>query len=246
MKKLILLFVLSWLSFSKAQAQTWEKATYNVFLKEFTQLLQKQPESWYSTTISTSVYMNVNAPKAEDVKVSKLSVYGPKDYVFQSGEAIQIQHEKLKIDIDTVEKQVLLSKAVDGNLMGFQPEQFDNIDSTKYEFYFITKGNRKLLKVVEKIRLSSMQSLIFEFDKTKNELRVLEMLYWPSNYSMNELGDQTDEQPLVRLEYSSPIKITTNTELDVLFNQWLLYNSKTKVYSCPDKNYTFYDLLNSK
>ncbi len=246
MRKLVTVILLSFVFFSKVYSQTWEKASYSVFLKEFSQLLQKQPDSWFSTTIKTSVYVNAGDANAENVQVSKLNVYGPKDFVFQSGEAIQIQKGNFKLDIDTLDKQVLLSNAVEGSMMGFQPKQFDHIDSSKYEFYKTIKGGRKLLKIVEKIPLSSMQILVFEFDNTKGELRGLEMWYWPSNYTMNELADETIEQPLVRLEYSAPAKTSPGTELQSQFDHWLLYNAKTKVYSCPDKNYMFYDLLNKK
>ena len=242
MKSTFFTLLLTLLTFSLS-AQKWEKVAYSTFIKDYTKYLKKQPQAWFTTEITTSLYSNKNQDKPETVQQSQLSVFGEKEYLFVSEGTIQLQMQEVKIDIDTLEKTVLLSKALDVSITTLQPDLFSSVDSTKYEFYTGLKENRRWLKVVEKTPVSSMKTLVFEFDLTKSTLLQLDMFYWPSNYLTGELEDETIEEPWVRVSYSASSRLSNDTKLQTLYKEWLSYDEKSREYSCPNTNYMFYNLL---
>jgi len=227
-------------------AQKWQKVPYRTFKKEYSQLLTQQPKELYSVGISTHVFEQVNASTPKTTQKSVLSVYTGSDYSFSSGGTMQLQQRELKIDIDTTEKQVVLSKGVKEDLLGYKEGQFDQIDSTKYRFFQAVEGNKIYLKVEEVSRISSMQIVSFVFDKTQKRILSLEMVYWPANYEYQSLDDQTLEQPKVRLDYSDYKTIQSVTALEQEFSHWLVKDAAGKNYSCPQTAYSFYDLLDKK
>ena len=243
MKQLMIILICT-MSVVVLRAQNWEKTAYSAFKKEYSNLLLNQPKSWFSTKVRTSVFADVNDAAAKEVTTAHFRLFDENNYAFETNGMIQIQKDKLKLDIDTVERQVVLSKSIPAELTMFKSDQFDRIDSTRYEFFSMNKGNRRLLRVTEKVQLSAMKSLYFEFEK--NILQKVEIYYWPTNFTSNNLDDESTEQPMVRLEYSESKSFAKDQELEKLVAKWLHYDSKQKIYSCPDKNYTFYDLLTTK
>lgn len=234
------------LSVTSAFSQKWKTVSYKQFKQEYTRLLAAQPEEMYSVQIKTLIFSGTTQAEPKVTQDAVLSVYKQNQYSFVSGATIQLQRNNLKLDIDTDEKQVVLSKGVDSQLMGYKPGQFDNIDSTRYRFYAMSGAKGISLRVEEIKPVSSMQLVSFSFDKTTNKIMQLEMIYWPSNFEYESLDDATLEQPKIRMDYSNYQLITSEEPLTNNFNKWLSKDTQTGIYSCPESAFTFYDLLDKK
>lgn len=203
----------------------------------------QQPKEMYHVDISTSIFRSATDVKAYTVQQSALRVYKDNNYSYTSESTIQIQQDKLSIDIDTNERRVILSNRLNSDLLGFKAGQFDNIDSTRYRFYCSTVESKRYLKVEEVEKLSSMQTVCFVFDKQTNKISQLEMLYWPANYTMNSLDDVSLEQPKVVMKYTTYGTISNTEELTKLVQNWVIKNPATKDYGCPKPTYEFDNLL---
>ena len=223
--------------------QKWKQTTYSSFLKEYSGLLNVQPKELYEIGMSTSVYKTISDATPVVQQKSQLSVFKNNNYMYSSEASIQIQKDDLKIDIDTLEKRVMLSKGIAADLLGYNPKQFDHIDSTKYTFYVATEGDKRYLRVVENNRVSSMQTVSFVFNKTSKHLLRMEMIYWPGNFMMASLDDESIEQPKVAIDYLDFHTITTTDSLDKEFASWIRKESGSKEFTCPQSAYTLYNLL---
>lgn len=242
MKSQTILLVMCMVCFQGAWSQNWSKISYKEFLKEYSGLLQKQPKQWYQTTIRTSVFADVKATTAEKTEEAVLKVFEGNDYFYGSDAVFQLQQNQRRLDVDTSAKRVLLSDGINANMLGYQPNQFDGIDSSGYRFYTAVSGNRRLLKVEEQFPISSMSSVVFEFDKTKSELRGVKMTYWASNYVLQDLSDQSLEQPVVQLEYSEFKTLASDEVLEATFTKWISESSTTGKLTCPQHTYLLHDL----
>lgn len=228
-----------------ALAQKWQKTNYSSFVREYSNLLEAQPKEMYNVRITTSVFQQASDAVPTVTQQSVLKVYKANDYAFQSESTLQIQNGKLRIDVDTAEQQVVLSNGVSSDLLGFKKGQFDKIDSTQYRFYTCTEGSKRLLKVEEINPVSSMQTVCFEFNKTDNRISRLEMIYWPANFTMSSLDDQSIEQPKVTMEYSGYSTLLNEDDLKKFFEKWVVKETSQQ-YSCPRQGYSFHNLLETK
>ncbi len=180
--------------------QKWEKMTYQSFLKEYSNYLEQQPSSLFKVDIKTTIYQTISDAVPYTIQNAQLSVFENNNYQYSSAAAMQMQNDKFKLDIDTVEKKVMLSKRISSDLLGYKSNQFDKIDSSLYEFYSTTQANSRLFKVVEKKRVSSMQVVTFNFDKNNHRLNQMEMVYWSSNFMQTSMEDTSLERPKIILD----------------------------------------------
>ena len=225
--------------------QTWKQVSYASFKKEHTQLLEKQPKEMYRLKIKTSIFENIKSSKPIMNEESLLQVYEDNNYSYHSKSAFQLQKGKYKINVDTIDHNVLLSNAINSDMLGYNPSQFEGIDSTRYTFYTAAYNGLNYLRVKENLALSSMEYVTFVYDKTTNRINQLELIYWPANYQSKDIADETREQPRVIIDYSDFAVISSDKALTEEFDSWILQD-KQQAFVCREPAYTFYNLLEKK
>lgn len=240
---LILLFVLC---LKSSWEQDWKPMSFKSFVQEYEGYLKRQPEEWYQVEIRTTVYQNEKAVTPLEDQSTKLQVFSKNNYRYGTEGNFQIQNGNLKLNVDTLDKTVVLSDAANEELLGYKAGMFGNIDSTLYTFFYSTTKTGQLLKLVEKKPVSSNESIVFGFEKSSGRMTKLQMIYWPGNYVLQDLADGSNEQPMVVLDYKNFEKITAPESLSAEMNKWLQKQPESKEDYCPVNGYTFYNLRKKK
>jgi hypothetical protein len=223
-------------------AQTKKTIPFSDFTKEYKGLIAQQPEQNYSVEINLFYFDSKEKSQIIQTQVSELKVLEGKRYIYNSGATIQIQEEEIRLDIDTVLKRILVSKAklqpfdISSNLL------FENIDSSNY---LITKSLAKeklVYEITEEKQLSNYQTISFVFDIKTKRFMSLELLLWPANYSAESLEDESDEQPFIVYSYSEFKKLKeTELEIEDLASAWFTA-TETGVLVSKKLDYQLHDL----
>lgn len=220
--------------------------SFKSFVNEYERYLKQQPEEWYQVEIRTTVYQSEKSTNPMEEQLTTLQMFTKNNYRYGTAGNFQLQNGELKLNVDTLSKNVVLSDAMNDELLGYKAGMFSNTDSTLYTFFTASTKTGQLFRIVEKKPVSSVASLVFGFEKISGRMTKLQMVYWPGNYVLQDLADESSEQPMVVLEYKDFKKITAQESLSAEMNKWLQKQPESKEYQCPVKGYTFYNLRKKK
>lgn len=242
MKKILfslLIFVIS----SQAIAQEKKVITYTQFCKEYATLLQKQPTSNYRVGTITKLYSDVKS--GEIAMESKGTVLQGSDgfQLVHSGSKVLVQNKDQRLEVDTTEYSITVIPPIKLAVGADISAQLKNCDSTKYTFYKqILKGNTRFI-VKELEPQSSNEEVVIEFNGKSGMIQFLSILYWKSNYSMNDLNDMSEEQPKLEMIYSGFATVSgANESIQQEMIKWVSEDKKTKRLTPTSTAYQLNDL----
>jgi hypothetical protein len=146
------------------------------------------------------------------------------------------------LDIDTIKKRTLVSKANKIQDLVSQYPSFADLDSSRYKITKTETKQKVTYEVTEIKRSSQYRSVKMSFDLTTKRFLELEMQLWPQNYSQNDLDDNSLEAPRIILTYTNfTLGLTEkNKSTEEELTTWMVNNSGT-LKSAKD-TYLLYDL----
>lgn len=242
MRQSILIVILA-CTFSAVYAQKVTSCSFAAFSKEYTKLIDLQPERNYVVGISSTYYEKQTDPQPLQKGTGSLKVFENDQYVYSEGGAIQIQEGSIRLDIDTLKKRILVSKANVFQDFLKQVSGLADMDSTNYTISKTTTKQKIVYVVTEKKQVSQYQTVKMSFDAVSSHFIELELLFWPGNYTSTDLLDESMESPKVLMVYSA---FKTGINSSVLVNgehlsDWCIEDRDGKLLS-KKTNYTLYDL----
>lgn len=228
---------------SASYAQKVINCSFTTFSKEYTKLMALQPVKNYAVVISTTYYEKQTDPKPREKKSGNLKVFENDQYAYTEGSAIQIQEGAIRIDIDTVKKRILVSKANVFQDFLKQVSGLSDMDSTNYKITKTVTKQKIMYVVTEQKQVSQYQTIKMSFDVVTNHFLEMELLFWPNNYTSADLLDESMESPRVLMTYSTfktgvtPAVLVEGEHL----SDWC-QQDQTGKFLCKKANYTLYDL----
>lgn len=219
-------------------SQNWKKESFLNFTKEYQRLLSKLPQENYEVDIDFNYFMDAKEIKPVETDHAHLQVYTDLTYVYRSTKTAQIQLNSFRIDIDSSQKEVYISKPHKQNNFFLSNEELSKLDSTAYEIQKKKVGDLLYFKLIELKQMSQIQTTIFCFDLKKVSFNSLEMTYWPMNYEMNSLEDESYESPKVYMKYSKLQVISPErNRAEIESKKWVQSSdqSATKFHLVEDK-----------
>src|SRR6218665_3007300 len=215
----LLLFVLtSTAGFSQKSVEL----SFASFIQEYNVLLAKQPVSNYQVTINNLQYVNATDAKPLEKTVTKLLVTKELCFAFESNEGLMIQNEKVRINVDTVNKVIYLAKPIElkslTDVSGLQ-----RMDSLGIHVRKSISTDKVKYILEQSIERSSFQTITIAFNSKTNHISSVEILPWPGDYLREESDEVIFESPKTVYEYTDYKKLTTTANLksDLSIDYWL-------------------------
>jgi hypothetical protein len=223
-------------------AQKASTCSFSAFGKEYNKFLEAQPDKNYSVVITSTYFKDVADKEPFEKTISSLKVFENSDYIYNGGSTVQIQEGDLRLDIDTIKKRTLVSKANKIQDLVSQYPSFADLDSSRYKITKTETKQKVTYEVTEIKRSSQYRSVKMSFDLTTKRFLELEMQLWPQNYSQNDLDDNSLEAPRIILTYTNfTLGLTEkNKSTEEELTTWMVNNSGT-LKSAKD-TYLLYDL----
>lgn len=223
-------------------AQATKTISFGSFKKEYKELIAKQPDQNYSVGINFFYFNSKEEKETMQSQISELKVLEGNRYIYQSGSNIQIQEGDIRLDIDTILKRILVSKAKLQRFDITSDSMFMNLDSSKYLITKSTNKSQLTYVISEQEQLSNYQEITFIFELKTNRFMGLELLLWPANYSAEHLEDESKEQPFIVYSYSVFKKIkATELKPDDRASSWFTSDNSGALVS-KKLDYQLHDL----
>lgn len=233
----ILIFVLA----GNCIGQTKKAIPFVTFLKDYDRLINLQPTKNYHVKITTEYFTSVDNNDPAQSQSTELMVLEENGYVYDMGSTLQIQEDDLRIDIDTVRKRILISKAKMLDLNFGSDQMLEKMDSANYSVSKIITKEKITYELSENKQLSNYKTISFQFDAKNNNFLGLELNLWPQNYTSEQLEDESTESPKLIYTYSPFTQINeTALKPNHHLSYWCVQESG-KIKS-KNTNYQLHDL----
>ncbi len=242
MRKIIVPLIVCFTSIP-AIAQEKKIISYTQFCNEYTALLKKQPASNYRVGLTTKLYSDVNSGAIAMESKGTIEQGSEGIQLVRSGSKVLVQDKNQRLEIDTLERSIMVIHPMKTAVGVDFSEQLKNCDSTKYVFYKqVVKGNSRFI-VKELEPQSSNEEVIMEFNGKSGSIQSLSVLYWKSNYSMNDLNDVSQEQPKLELVYTEFQSVSgVNERVQQEMKKWVSEDKKNKQLIPASTTYRLNDL----
>ena len=237
------IIICTFFSVSFVFGQTYSDLSFSGFIKDYSALLNKQPQANFSVLTTSKLYKDTQSNELFKKETGYL-IQGTGTYqLYQSEGSTHLQNDEVRIEIDSAQELVIASYPV--NLAGrkWGQEFFSVLDSLQYSFAKAEDKKYIYFRVIELQKVSSNQEVVLRFNKESHELSQISILYWPSNYFSTDLNDEVLEQPHLVIDYSSyKTLVKANEMVQKEMDLWVSKKDKTYLLVTTKMNYKFNDL----
>ena len=241
MRKLIYTLCVCVLAFS-GLAQSTSQCSFGVFKKEYKHLLGLQPNKNYQVGITCTYYLDKSEKLPMKTEKTFLKVFDDNQYVYKTGEQLQIQEKSCRIDIDTTTKRLVISKPNSMDKLTMDQTSIDKMDSTNYVVTKLVSKTKIVYEVVELVQKSQYKVIRFSFDAVNQRFLEMEMLMWPSNFVKQNLDDVSEESPRTIFTYTTFESIDKKSlSQEELIRNWVV-EENSGVFTPKNLDYKIYDL----
>ncbi len=219
-------------------AQTFKKVDFSTFLKQYSGILDKQRTSNFSVNIESNLYKDIQSNELIQHNVGYILQGSELNQLSKMSTGIQLQNKEFSAAIDSTRQTVVVTKPSDLLKGRSNMEYLLGLDSTKNEFFVSSDKNYLYFRVIETTQVSSNNQLTMRFNKTGNDLTQINILYWPSNYYMDNLNDEILEQPKLVVTFSNyQNKPKANQEIEAWIDSW--FDTKSAQFSLRSERSTY-------
>jgi len=218
----LLTLLVCFTAWSASAQSDWKKISFTSFITQYDKFVTSQPKENYTVDVTREIFQNKTDRKSMSFESGTYVQGKGFEQCYVSGRQVYVQNDSIRLMIDTVEKQAILSKAANEMGSQYSLDYLKKADSLQYEFFTLKTDSKIEFKVVEVKPVSSNKEIVFAFDKTSKFLKAVSIVYWESNYFSDDPADETKEQPLMRVNYTNfKIVPSTKSTIDSLFDEWV-------------------------